>query len=652
MLQHHSKTYLVRGLVLMVAFSFFTFLISKNGGDFMASIIPTKHAAPYDGLVTPIQKVPNWIALKSDQWKLDYNQIPADKLVPLPVYDPNQLKMPSAQLSWTKETDKAIRNAKVTYSTPYMGNYKLDGVEYGGSHLAIDIKIPSNTPIYAIGNGVVVKVSFQASGFGNHVVIKHENFPSLNDPNVKTTYYSSYNHLNNAIVNEGDIVTKGQQVGLSGSTGVSSTPHLHFQIDNDQAPWHPYWPFNYQEANEAGLNFVTAINEGLGKEKAIATTINPMLYVQKYLNGSQTTTTPVPPVQSEEQKPTSTTPAVTALPVLHSTNSIEPAENAVTEPATETKSDPSPAPAEESSTQKEAVTLEVETDGSFVVGKDEIIRIKALDENGKIVSGYQPAEGVSLMVSLGGATLKKTYLNSKDFAQGVAQVVAIPNTEKGLRIKALESRISGESEIMENAPFSDISKENKSRPAIEFLKKHNVIGGYNDGSFKPNNTVLRGEALKFLYESMQRLEKSSLENTRQTKLPFRDVQSNVWYTDYVKRAYEEGIVSGYSDGTFKPGSKVRNSEFLKMLLKMSALNCPEEKTAADDSKRTEMQFECAKKANLIDSETSFEPGKEMTREQVAEMIYRMLIIKLGDQQKYNAGFNPDPARIKTHFGEQ
>jgi murein DD-endopeptidase MepM/ murein hydrolase activator NlpD len=52
----------------------------------------------------------------------------------------------------------------------------------------------------------------------------------------------------------------GQEIGKTGSTGMSTGEHLHFQIDRASAPFHPYWPFSFKEARDLGLGFMEAVN--------------------------------------------------------------------------------------------------------------------------------------------------------------------------------------------------------------------------------------------------------------------------------------------------------------------------------------------------------------------------------------------------------
>ncbi|EME98319.1 M23 family metallopeptidase [Streptomyces mobaraensis NBRC 13819 = DSM 40847] len=98
-----------------------------------------------------------------------------------------------------------------------------DGNMWANKHSGQDLVVPSGTAVKAVHKGVVVKAGANGGGdgaaYGNAIVIKH-------DDNT----YSQYAHLSSVAVQVGQSVTAGQQIGLSGSTGNSSGPHLHFEI--------------------------------------------------------------------------------------------------------------------------------------------------------------------------------------------------------------------------------------------------------------------------------------------------------------------------------------------------------------------------------------------------------------------------------------
>ena len=139
--------------------------------------------------------------------------------------------------------------------------------------------MPTGTPVRSIANGVVFETK-EDSGFGKYVVIRHPNVPDPQRPDKLTALYSVYAHLNAVYVEKGAIVSKGEYIADSGRTGFVSGSYLHFQIDREEAPWHPYWPFTSAEAQREGLNFVEAVDSGLFQARGYLYTVNPMLYVQ------------------------------------------------------------------------------------------------------------------------------------------------------------------------------------------------------------------------------------------------------------------------------------------------------------------------------------------------------------------------------------
>ncbi len=647
-------------VILMAILFAATLLVDQGAWYFRTSIIPTSSPAPFDGTTLPVLKVAKWTSLSSGEWDATYDQLSnAGKLIPLPTYDPSILKKTTESLGWSSEKDLNIRNAKITFSVPYMGNYKLDGVEYAGSHLAVDIKLPSNTPIYAIGNGTVVKVSEQTSGFGRHIVIRHDNFPSLNDAKAKETYFSSYSHLGSINVSENEVVTKGQYIGKSGETGTATTPHLHFQIDNTNAPWHPYWPFTYQESSAAGLSFTEAINGGLGKDKALETTINPMLYVQKYMNGFSNTTTYTPSSDfnsdySETDNSDSSTNNDSStdnfdLPPVGSDSETEDSGNtsdndiedqdyadAVTEPIIDEE------------TFVQANSFEILNDGNFMVGVGESIIVRALDENGDIAKNYNPENDIYVNVLLGSVDAPDS-LDKDNFKDGEASFTIKARASNAIQLEVNDGSASGQSDVLLSEVFSDVDGESKSYDAISFLKEHDVISGYPDGTFKPDNVVSRVEALKFILNGIN----SDLITAR--KLPFPDTSAREWYSSYLATGYNRMIVEGYPDSTFKPANTVNRAEFLKMLL--TAMNIEIENNvrtdvyedvSADEWYAPYVQY--GKDKNLlIIKDGKFRPEEGMTRREVAELIYRTILLKISGAPKYSSGIRVSDSSIGAYF---
>lgn len=97
----------------------------------------------------------------------------------------------------------------------------------GAYHGALDYGVPVGTTVYAAGDGVVLAAGWRSGGLGYAVVIQHAN--------GLRTYYG---HGNGTFyVSEGAAVTKGQPIMLSGNTGNSSGPHLHFEVRVSPYSW-------------------------------------------------------------------------------------------------------------------------------------------------------------------------------------------------------------------------------------------------------------------------------------------------------------------------------------------------------------------------------------------------------------------------------
>ncbi len=105
------------------------------------------------------------------------------------------------------------------FGWPVGGGYISDGYISDRNHKGIDIAAPYKTEVYASGSGTVIAAGWNSGGYGNYVIIEHEN-----------GYSTLYAHCSVVIAVEGQEVEKGQLIGYVGSTGNSTGNHVHFEV--------------------------------------------------------------------------------------------------------------------------------------------------------------------------------------------------------------------------------------------------------------------------------------------------------------------------------------------------------------------------------------------------------------------------------------
>ena len=109
----------------------------------------------------------------------------------------------------------------------------------GRMHNGQDFDVPYGTDVYATGNGSVIESGYNSGGFGNCIVIDHG-----------YGFQTVYGHLSDIKVVKGQNVKRGDIIGISGSTGLSSGPHLHYQIEQFGAHKNPINFFNNDVSTE------------------------------------------------------------------------------------------------------------------------------------------------------------------------------------------------------------------------------------------------------------------------------------------------------------------------------------------------------------------------------------------------------------------
>jgi murein DD-endopeptidase MepM/ murein hydrolase activator NlpD len=126
---------------------------------------------------------------------------------------------------------QAVQGGSPPVSPPLLSRYTITQ-DFSWNHGGIDLATPPGTRVYAAGGGTVIFVGWSTWGYGYTVVIAHGGTLSI------------YGHLNGAFVGCGEVVTVGQNIAVTGNSGRSSGPHLHFEIRGPGGS--PVNPWNYQ----------------------------------------------------------------------------------------------------------------------------------------------------------------------------------------------------------------------------------------------------------------------------------------------------------------------------------------------------------------------------------------------------------------------
>ncbi|MEI7511813.1 MAG: S-layer homology domain-containing protein, partial [Candidatus Peregrinibacteria bacterium] len=112
--------------------------------------------------------------------------------------------------------------------------------------------------------------------------------------------------------------------------------------------------------------------------------------------------------------------------------------------------------------------------------------------------------------------------------------------------------------------FSDVPADNLYAEDIEFVSTKGIVNGYKDGTFRPDATINRAEFTKIIIGSLFSFE--DISSCDIGKYTFSDIEKTEWFAPYVCKAKKEGIIHGYSDGTFKPQEIINLSSSVKIII--------------------------------------------------------------------------------------
>lgn len=183
--------------------------------------------------------------------------------------------------------------------------------------------------------------------------------------------------------------------------------------------------------------------------------------------------------------------------------------------------------------------------------------------------------------------------------------------------------------------FPDVKNIHPNAKAINSLFQNKVIGGYEDGTFRPDAEITRAELTKMIIAS------KTMSAINEYHDCFTDIKQE-WFATYVCYAKSKGWIEGYSDDSFKPNSKISRAEAIKIILngffnKINSKEILKDQSVSDIniSEWYGKYFIFADNRNLLDKQHIQEknntylylPAKNITRKEIAEMIYRIKNIR-------------------------
>ena len=173
--------------------------------------------------------------------------------------------------------------------------------------------------------------------------------------------------------------------------------------------------------------------------------------------------------------------------------------------------------------------------------------------------------------------------------------------------------------------FTDNSKINYEE-AVEVMSTLGVVGGYTDGTFKPQGTLTRGAAAKIICNLI--LGTTTADALTADAAPYKDVATTNVFAPYIAYCAKERIISGYADGTFRPANTLTGYAFMKMLLGALGLQADKEGYTGPNWSISVAKRALSKDVALDNGlKGEFNGAKAATREEAC--LYALNMLKAG-----------------------
>lgn len=621
-----EKYYIHSWVLTFILFIFY--VLWSNNSFLYTSIIDYKNIAsdPFDGTVYPVEFVPDPFVLTYEQRKQNYKDIDSKSFIKIPKYDPKIFGKNPDDLNSNSSEYKEVVLSRVIFTIPYLWTYNFDYKEYAWSHPWVDIILPTWTPVRSIANWVVVDTWYQPAGFWNYIVVRHD---WVKFKWEEKELYSLYAHLDSIVTSNWVKVSKWDYIWTVGQTWTATTSHLHFQIDDSDAPYHPYWPITSAQMQKAWVWFFDAVNIWLWKEEAILYTINPFDFVNENLNT-------ILVKNDEDDKLYTNNWEVIDDNVSENEENLEDEFVDWSKDGNNKENESIPSNETDHTNKEENIENQQPTNDEEenTETKDDLKNSKPVEieditkEDIELLSAsYEDlinSSNKEVLLSNQEENVKESS-DSNNYNSG-----EILDPEEEL-LRLLDSLKEDEWILEEEALdvneddkiFSDIKNDYKYYDEVKYFKDNKIISGFSDNTFRPYNNVTRTESLKIILLSLW-ITPISWEESK-----FNDISTNSWENTYINAWVQEWIVST-DNINFYPFRNISRVESLKMILNLwgADLDSLEDDLSLDDISKDDWFYKYVNysvKNNLIDySNNNFQPNKPLTREELIKILYKFI----------------------------
>ena len=206
------------------------------------------------------------------------------------------------------------------------------------------------------------------------------------------------------------------------------------------------------------------------------------------------------------------------------------------------------------------------------------------------------------------------------------------NLKKVLALVVAVAMIASMGLVASAVNYSDVASNASYADAVNLLSNLGIIKGYEDGTFKPDNTVTRAEAATMIVRMLGLDDEVEAGETN-----FTDVEADNWASGYVNVAYANGIINGMGDGTFNPNGEVTYGQIVKMIV--CALGYEPVALANGGYLGGGYLYAGSSQVTGFTKGVAGTANAAASRATVARLIYNALEVEIMDQTSFSTGIN-------------